>query len=244
MLRLLINNIKISICVQFPYVCNISSPSNQYFQCQEILNYTLKPSGIQLGLFPCFLICCLNTSYIVICVLQKLWQPSCSSSFLVLLKDIASSSVKFNVCDKLNDIFPALGTIIELLYQKLQFLSTELINLFVGKRTECRNFCWILVNPCQQLLDTSTQHFLGAYLFLSLSLLYTSAPPANVQSLQNNYFKDKTVSSLKTKVSTIFNADAEKNNGIQGKMQTRFRFLPDFHRERSFHSTLLFFLFS
>ena len=43
MLRLSIN--KISIYVWFPYICSISWPSNQYFQCQELLRYTLSKTS-------------------------------------------------------------------------------------------------------------------------------------------------------------------------------------------------------
>ena len=118
-------------------------------------SYVFVTFPMHLSLFPSFLSRCFNTCEIVICILQKTWQFLCSSSFLVLLKNIASLTVKFNVCNKLNHIFPGLWATL-----------LNCVPSYILQTTEYRNRGKICVSPCLEL-GTSTHHFCGRNTFSS-----------------------------------------------------------------------------
>ena len=72
---------KICISQLFLSICNISDPSEHFLQYQRLLRNTVKLTGMQRCLFPCFIYVSIILG-MALCILQKPWWPICFNGFV------------------------------------------------------------------------------------------------------------------------------------------------------------------
>ena len=135
-------------------------------------------------------------------ILQKNWLLLCSSTYLVLFKDLALSTVKFNFCNKYY-LFCTLDTVIKL-HHKLHCLTISL-----DKKLDTATCAGFGLIYARNLILVRRINW-DRYLFLSAFIVIVILS----HLLMYHYCKisrfNANISSWKTEVSIILNPDAEK----------------------------------